>query len=231
VPRLARRRRRLGATVDHVPRPAASAAAAAQKKSLHASERDTPRVQALRAAWLAEVGSIPPRKLVFVDESGATTAMTRTHGRAPPNERVAGAVPHGHWRVMTILGALRLGGVVAGASIEAATDTEIFRLFVTEALVPALRPGDVVVWDNLGAHRAADLEQAVRSAGARLLPLPPYSPDLSPIEPGWSKVKQHLRSAEARTAEALGTASVDAFGSITSADTRGWFRHCGYAVH
>jgi transposase len=166
-----------------------------------------------------------------VDESGATTGMTRTHGRAPPNERVVGAVPQGHWRVMTMLGALRLGGVVAGASIEAATDTEIFRLFVTEALVPALRPGDVVVWDNLGAHRAADLEQAVRSAGASLLPLPPYSPDLSPIEPSWSKVKQHLRSVEARTAEALGSASVDALQSITRADARGWFRHCGYAVH
>ena len=166
-----------------------------------------------------------------MDESGASTGMTRTHGRAPPNQRVVGSVPQGHWKVMTMLGALRLDGVAASASIEAATDTDIFRCFVREGLVPVLRRGDVVVWDNLGAHRAADLQQAVSSAGAKVLPLPPYSPDLSPIEPSWSKVKQQLRSAEARTAEALGQASIDAFNSITSDDAKGWFGHCGYAVH
>jgi transposase len=188
-------------------------------------------VRALRRAWLREVESIPPKKLVFVDESGATTGMTRTHGRAPPNERVVGSVPHGHWKVLTMLGALRLEGPVAAAAIEAATDTEIFRCFVRESLVPALRRGDVVVWDNLGAHKAADLGRTVGSAGARVLPLPPYSPDLSPIEPGWSKVKQQLRSAEARTPGALTQASAEAFESITPEDAAGWFRHCGYAVH
>ena len=188
-------------------------------------------MQALRRAWLREVESIPPKKLVFVDESGASTSMTRTHGRAPPNERVVGSVPHGHWKVLTMLGALRLDGPVAAASIEAATDTEVFRCFVRDGLVPALRRGDVVVWDNLGAHRAADLGLAVESAGARVLPLPPYSPDFSPIEPGWSKVKQHLRSAEARTPEALSHAGTEAFASITPDDAAGWFRHCGYAVH
>jgi transposase len=166
-----------------------------------------------------------------VDESGATTSMTRTHGRAPPNQRVVDAVPQGHWKTITMLGALRLQGVVAGASIDAATDTDIFRSFVREGLVPAVHRGDVVVWDNLGAHRAADLERAVRAVGGRVLPLPPYSPDLSPVEPGWSKIKLYLRSVEPRTAEALGHASGEAFKTITSADAKGWFRHCGYAVH
>lgn len=170
-------------------------------------------------------------KLVFVDESGATTSMTRTHGRAPPNQRVLGSVPQGHWKVMTMLGALRLEGVVSSASIEAPTDTEIFRCFVHKGLVPAIRSGDVVIWDNLGAHRAADLTEAVQSAGASVLPLPPYSPDLSPIEPGWSKIKQYLRSTEARTPDALGKASADAFNTITADDARGWFTHCGYPVH
>ncbi len=157
--------------------------------------------------------------------------MTRTHGRAPPNQRVVGAVPNGHWTVMTMLGALRSAGVVAAATIQAPTDTDVFRCFVHDALIPALHPGDVVVWDNLGAHRAADLKQMVQSAGARVEPLPPYSPDFSPIEPGWSKVKQHLRSAEARTPDALGQASITAFNRITSDDAKRWFRHCGYAVH
>ena len=213
-----------------MPGAAPAAEAASQKKSLHASERDTPRVAELRREWVERVRKVPAKKLVFVDESGATTGMTRTHGRAPPNARVAGAVPHGHWKVLTMLGAVRLGGMVSGACIEAATDTEIFRCFVRRALVPVLRRGDVVVWDNLGAHRAADLTESVRAAGADVLPLPPYSPDFSPIEPGWSKVKQHLRSAEARTPEALRKAGADALATITAADTEGWFRHCGYAV-
>lgn len=157
--------------------------------------------------------------------------MTRAYGRAGPNQRVIGSVPQGRWKVMTMLGALRLEGMVAAASIEAATDTEIFHCFVWDGLVPALRKGDVVVWDNLSAHHAADLEQAVQSAGASLLPLPPYSPDLSPIEPGWSKVKQYLRTVEARTPENLGLASAEAFRTITAQDARGWFQHCGYAVH
>lgn len=185
----------------------------------------------MRAAWRKKLKHIPAKKLVFVDESGATTDMTRTHGRAPPNQRVPGAVPNGHWKVMTMLGALRSSGVVAAATIHAPTDTAVFRCFVHDALIPKLHRGDVVVWDNLGAHRAADLGQMVQAAGAQLEPLPPYSPDLSPIEPGWSKVKQHLRSAEARTATALEQASHAAFSSITAEDAKGWFRHCGYAVH
>lgn len=185
----------------------------------------------LRRQWLEEVKQVPAAKLVFVDESGANTAMTRARGRAPRGERVPGAVPNGHWSTLTMIGALRLEGVAAAATVDAATDSPIFRSFVTDALVPALRRGDVVAWDGLAPHKAAGVGEAVEAAGASLLPLPPYSPDLSPIEPMWSKVKQVLRSAEARTPEALGDAAAGAFASITAADARGWFGQCGYCAH
>jgi transposase len=204
---------------------------ATQKKSLHASERDTPRVRQRRRQWRRQVQQVPTKKLVFVDESGANTTMTRTHGRAPRGTRVTGAVPNGHWQTLTLIGALRLSGIAAAATVAAATDSEVFRAFVTECLVPALHRGDVVVWDNLSPHRAIGVAQAIEQAGAALIPLPPYSPDLSPIEPCWSKVKQHLRSAAARTPEALGHAAAAGFAAVTSNDARGWFAHCGYGVH
>ncbi len=207
------------------------AAAAAQKKTLHASERDTPRVRALRGHWKKRITQVDPKKLVFVDESGINTAMTRTRGRAAPGDRVSGAVPQGHWKTLTMLGALRLEGMAAAATIEAATDTDVFDSFVGQALVPALRGGDVVVWDNLSPHKAREVGQTIERAGATLMPLPPYSPDLSPIEPCWSKVKGHVRDVEARTAETLGQAAAQGFASVTAADARGWFRHCGYCVH
>lgn len=184
----------------------------------------------LREAYLAEVASVAADRLVVVDESGAKTSMTRTRGRAPRGERVHASVPGGHWRVTTMIGAVRAGGVAAVSTVEAATDGATFLAFVREALVPALRPGDVVVMDNLGAHKVKGVREAVEAAGARLLYLPPYSPDLSPIELCWSKVKQFLRSAAARTAEALGEAITTAFRAVSETDLRNWFRHCGYAA-
>jgi hypothetical protein len=198
---------------------------------LYAAERDTPRVQQLRAAWWRQVRQVDVNDLVFVDESGANTAMTRTRARASPGQRAGGSVPQGHWKTLTLLGALRLRGIAAAATIAASTDADVFGVFVREALVPALCPRDVVVWDNLAPHRAAGVAEAVETAGARLLPLPPYSSDCSPIEPCWSKVKQHLRDAEARTEEALGAAALQALASVTAADARGWFEKCGFCVH
>lgn len=119
----------------------------------------------------------------------------------------------------------------AAATVDAATDTDLFHAFVGEALVPALRPGDVVVWDNLTPHKAQEVQNEVARARATLMPLPPYSPDLSPIEPCWSKVKQHVRDVAPRTAQALGVAAAEAFAGVTAADARGWFEHCGYCVH
>jgi len=130
-----------------------------------------------------------------------------------------------------MLGALRLTGPVAEATVEAPTDSEVFRIFVKDSLVPALRKGDVVVWDNLSPHRASGVVEAIEARGARVMPLSPYSPDFSPIEPGWSKVKQAMRRVEAREMEHLGNVAGLAFASITAEDTRGWFKKCGYRVH
>lgn len=157
--------------------------------------------------------------------------MTRSHGRAPEGERVPGAVPHGNWTTVTMLGAIRCDGMAAAATTPCPTDTDLFRAFVDGALVPALRRGDVVVWDGLAPHRAAGLADALHAKGASLMPLPPYSPDFNPIEPCWSKVKQIVRSAAPRDADAIGKATARAFDAVTPADARGWFGHCGYLVH
>ena len=154
--------------------------------------------------------------------------MTRRYGRAPKGQRVPGAVPLGHWEVTTLIGTLALAGVRASFSVDAATDAEIFRVFVEQVLRPAVQPGEVVIWDNLPAHKSADLQPILASVGATLLPLPPYSPDFNPIEQCWSKVKQGLRSAQARTTEALQQAIAHAFRTVTAADAHGWFQHCGY---
>lgn len=187
-------------------------------------------MKGLRRQWCRAVAHIDPRKLVFVDESGVNTAMTRTCGRAPKGERVHGAVPHGDWKTVTMLGAIRASGMAAAATAPFSTDTDLFRLFVTHALVSALHRGDVVVWDGLAPHKAAGLKEAVQGAGAELMPLPPYSPDLSPIEPCWSKVKEIVRAAGPRDERSIGDATAKAFAAVTSDDARGWFGHCGYVV-
>jgi transposase len=209
---------------------AEEAAAGAQKKTLHASERDTPRVRALRGQFKKRLAAEDPARLVFVDESGINTAMTRSRGRAEPGKRVSGAVPQGHWTTLTMIGALRLEGMATAVTVDAATDTDVFGAFVREALVPALRPGDVVLWDGLAPHKAQQMQHEVEQAKARLIPLPPYSPDLSPIEPGWSKVKGHVRDVAPRDAQTLGDAAAEGFASISAADARGWFKKCGYCV-
>lgn len=202
-----------------------------QKKSLHADERDTPRVKLLRQAFLQRIKSIDPSRLVFIDESGATTAMTRLRGRAPRGERVHGTTPHGHWKVTTIIGALRWSGMVAPMTIDCATDSDVFRIYVERILVPSLRKGDVVVMDNLSAHKAAGIAELIEAAGAELVFLPPYSPDLNPIEQCWSKVKEFLRSAKARSQRLLERVIGEAIKTITPADSRGFFKHAGYVVH
>ena len=157
--------------------------------------------------------------------------MTRLHARAPRNERARGSAPCGHWRRLTVLGALSGEGMVAAMSIEAATTTQVFLAFLRAVLVPELRrrhPNATVLMDNLPAHKPRAVETVLTEAGFKLLCLPRYSPDLSPIEPGWSKTKSALRATEARTPEALDAALASALDSITPADARGWFNHCGY---
>jgi len=186
--------------------------------------------QEKRQVWRDQTARIDPARFVFVDESGVTRSMTRRYGRARKGERVPGAVPLGHWEVTTLIGALALDGVRASFTVDAATDADIFQIFVQQVLQPALHPGDVVIWDNLPAHKASELKTVIESAQATLLPLPPYSPDFNPIEQCWSKIKELLRAAEARTAEALEQAVAQAFARVTAADTRGWFQHCGYQL-
>ncbi len=156
--------------------------------------------------------------------------MTRLYGRAPKGERVIGAVPQNYGANVTMLAALGRRGVEAVMTIEGATDAEVFRVYVQQVLRPTLRPGDIVIMDNLRAHKAAGLRQAIEQTGARLPYLPPYSPDLSPIERCWSKLKTALRAAQARTREALERAIAEALATITVSDAHSWFHHCGYAL-
>jgi transposase len=236
--------------VRHAP----AAGAATEKKSLRAAEQDRAEIVQERAAFRERIQAIGAERLVFVDESGLTTKMTRRYARSPRGERARGAVPFGSWRRLTVVGALSTEGVVAAMSVEAATSTAVFRAYVERVLVPALRqqkPDAVVVMDNLRPHHATAATQALEAAGIGLLYIPPYSPDLSPlaqaalalrasggamlrrepIEPGWAKLKTRLRGRAARTQEALEAELGPALDAITPQDARGWFRHCGYALN
>ena len=201
---------------------------AAEKKSLHALERDTEANRKRREEFLATVATVPPEKLKFLDESGITTQMTRSWGRAPRGERVTEATPDGRWQVLTTLGTMSLRGMEAVMTVPAATDGDVFRAYVEQVLCATLVPGDVLILDNLSAHKVAGIRELIEACGAQLLYLPPYSPDLNPIEKAWSKVKQCLRAAKARTAEALDQAVTAALKTITSDNAAAWFRHCGY---
>jgi transposase len=193
-----------------------------KKKVLHAQERDSPEVQQKRRDFLEELAGIDPRRLVFVDETGANTSMTRTHGRAPVGERVHGAVP-GHWDSVTLICGLRLAGVTAPVVFLGAADTAAFQSYVEQVLVPELRPADVVIWDNLKPHQAQAVVAAVERGGARVVPLPPSSPDLTPIEEMYSKVKGALRSAAARSTVAIYAAIGSALHEVSPQDILGWF--------
>lgn len=183
-----------------------------------------------RADWWPQIDEIDPSRLVFVDEAGARTDMTRARGRTPRGERLVDQVPQDHWKTMTMIGAMDSEGCRAAMTIDAATTGDIFLSFVRQVLVPTLRPGDVVVMDNLSAHKRPQVVEAIRSVGAGVLYLPPYSPDFNPIEPMWSKVKTHLRKLKARTIEALHEAIGLALRAITGEDAEGYFDHCGYPV-
>jgi transposase len=187
-------------------------------------------LKAQRAAWRDEFAAVDPARLVFVDESGASTAMDRTYGRAPSGVRVDGPVPHGHWKTTTLTAAVRLDGVPPSACLafDGATNSACFETYIERCLVPALRPGDIVVMDNLACHKTAEVARLIASAGAEVRYLPAYSPDLNPIERLFSKLKAALRKAAARTVEALVEAMGEALRAIRVGDIRGWFRHSGY---
>lgn len=171
-----------------------------------------------------------PNQLVFLDEAGSTIAMTREYARAPRGERAHDYIPRCRGTVTTMLGAMTLEGMTALMTIEGGTCADVFVTYVEKVLAPTLEPGDYVVLDNLGAHRSRRALKAIRRAGATPVFLPPYTPELNPIELAWSKLKQLLRDAKARTREALDEAIAQALPRITGRDAHAWFRHCGYAV-
>jgi transposase len=198
---------------------------APEKKSLHAAERDTEVNRQKRKEFVETVRSVPPEHLIFLDESGTTTSMTRLYGRRVDGRRIHEATPGGHWKILTILAAMRLRGINAAMTIEEATDGDIFLAYVEQVLCPTLEPGDVVVMDNLGAHKVPGVRERIEGRGATVLYLPPYSPDLNPIEKAWAKIKQHLRSTRARTKEELERAIAEALSLITADNAHAWFRH------
>ena len=201
-----------------------------KKKSLHAAERETERVQTLRSAFRETVQPLEVHRLKFVDASGVTLAMIRRYGRAPPGQRVVDHGPENSGSNETLLAALGLDGLDAPWVVDGAVHGDIFRCWVSAVLGPTLQPGDIVLWDNLSAHKVAGIAALITARGARLLPLSPSAPDLNPIEPCWSKIKTALGRAKARTVDALFGAVKQALDTITEADVRGWFTHCGYPI-
>jgi transposase len=187
-------------------------------------------VKAARANWFEQFADVRVEQLVFVDEFGATTTMQRTHGRAPPGERVVSKVPHGHWKVLSTIAAMTVRGISVSATFDGATDADTFVAFVREGLVATLVPGQVVILDNLSAHKAAAVRPLVESAGAALLPLPAYSPDLNPIELAISKIKAVLRKLARRSVDGVMTGIGEALGSITPNDALHYIAHRGYLL-
>lgn len=168
--------------------------------------------------------------LVFIDESGITTHMVRRFARARRGRRAVGRAPAGRYEKLTLLGAIALSGLLALMTIPAATDGAVFLAFIQQVLVPELRPGQVVVFDNLAPHKQPAIRAAIEGAGCRVIFLPRYTPEWNPIEPCWSKMKEFLRARAARTRQTLETAVGDAMETVTAQDARGWFRYAGYKV-
>lgn len=197
-----------------------------QKKSLAASERD----EAARTAWRQGIAERDPQTFVFVDESGTHTALTRLYGWAPHDRRATGTVPRNHGKNTTLVAALTPAGLQAPWALEGAIDTDAFVRYISDVLGPTLQPGQLVILDNLSVHKAARIRDALMARGCDLLFLPAYSPDYTPIEQAFSKVKAILRGLGARTREALLEAVGQAVTAITPADATAWFRHAGYPL-
>ena len=197
---------------------------------IRASEQDRPDVQAQRAWWRMEMLGLDPWRLVFIDETGANTKMSRRYGRAPRGQRVVGKVPHGHWKTTTFVAALRHDGLTAPTVIDGSMNGEMFLAYVRQQLVPTLQPGDIVVMDNLASHKKAGVREAIESADAQLAYLPPYSPDFNPIELVFAKLKGLLRGAAERTVSGLWNRIGELLTHFASDECLNYYRHCGYAT-
>jgi transposase len=179
---------------------------------------------------VADLPLLDPAKLIFIDETGITTNMARRCGRAPRGQRCIAVIPHGHWMTTTFIAALRLGQITAPMLLDGPMDGEHFLAYVEQILVPELTPGDIVIMDNLPAHKVTGVRAAIEASGARLLYLPPYSPDFNPIEMGFSKFKAHVRAAAAQTLETLWKAASQAIEKFTPSECKNFFTEAGYVA-
>ena len=197
---------------------------------IQAAEQDRPDVKAKRVAWAEKVPGLDPSKLVFLDETGANTKMTRRYGRAPRGQRLVGRVPHGHWKTTTFVAALRADGLVAPMVIDGAMNGDLFVAYAQQVLVPTLRPGDIVLMDNLSSHKRVAAVRAIEGAGCSVVYLPPYSPDYNPIELAFAKIKARLRAAELRTIDKIERFFGTVHDEFKPDECRAYIRHAGYTA-
>lgn len=199
-----------------------------EKKTAHASEQDRPDVLKRREDWFAGQLDLDPERLVFIDETWTLTNMARRYGRAPKGERLRAGIPYGHWKTTTFVAGLRRNGMVAPMVLDGPINGVAFQAYVDQVLVPDLRAGDIVVMDNLGSHKGENVRNAIEATGARLLYLPPYSPDFNPIEKAFSKIKAHLRKAAERTVEGLWNRIGALLPTFTPQECANYFEAAGY---
>jgi len=198
------------------------------KKTLKASEQERDDIRKSREEWRTFQAEVDAARLVFLDESGAKTNMTRLYGRSYRGARCYDTAPAGHWETVTVLSAIRLDGSTQSVVFEGAVDCAMFDEYIKQILAPVLKPGDIVVLDNLSSHKSLVSQEAIAACHADLKFLPAYSPDLNPIEKMWSKVKQALRGMKARTDDELFSSIGRALNMVTADDAHGWFQSCGY---
>ena len=197
---------------------------------IHAAEQDRPDVKEKRVAHAARMPGLDPAKLVFLDETGANTKMARRYGRAPRGERLVDAIPHGHWKTTTFVAALRADGLTAPMVIDGAMNGDLFVAYTQQVLVPTLRPGDIVLLDNLSSHKRVAAVRAIEGAGCSVVYLPPYSPDYNPIELAFAKIKARLRAAELRTIDKIERFFGTVHDEFKPDECRAYIRHAGYTA-
>lgn len=203
----------------------------ALKKTAHAAEQEREDVARARAIWKETQPSLDPAKLVFIDETGTATNMAPRRGRCRRGERLIGRVPHGHWKTTTFVAGLRRDAIVAPFVVDRPMNGDIFKAYVEQCLVPTLTPGDIVIMDNLASHKVAGIREAIERVGASLVYLPPYSPDLNPIEQVFAKLKTLLRKAAARSVPALWHKIGDLLDAFSPHECQNYLSNAGYALN
>lgn len=199
-----------------------------EKKTAHAAEQDRLDILTRRQEWFDAQPDLDPARLVFIDETWTSTNMARRYGRCRRGQRLRSAVPHGHWKTTTFIAGLRLTGIVAPMVLDGPINARSFQTYVDRVLIPDLRPGDIVIMDNLGSHKSPGVQAAIEAAGATVRYLPPYSPDFNPIEKAFSKLKAHLRKAAERTRDALWDRIGTLIDQVSPAECANFFTASGY---